>query len=155
RCLQENGFKVRFVILDRLAKTSVPAMERRSSGIADKRYPDSVEVEYVDKGKPLTVSANDVFAAANWWTAYVAHKAAERLEQRRFLYLISEYEPQVLERGTPGSLAEQSYALPHFAFFSSELLSGFFRSRGIGVFASGRSEDAQSSVSFNSAIVNI
>ncbi len=50
----------------------------------------------------------------------------------RFGYLIQEYEPFTFPMGSYAALAAESYGLPHFALFSSELLREYFAQQASG-----------------------
>jgi hypothetical protein len=101
------------------------------------------------------VSREDSFVASTWWSAHIASAAARALGERRFLYLIQEYEPFTFPMGTFAALARQSYDLPHFALFSTELLRGYFRRHGIGVYADGPDTGDERSAAFENAITAI
>ena len=77
------------------------------------------------------------------------------MSAERFLYLIQEYEPFTFPMGTYAALAGQSYELPHFALFSSELLRDYFRRHRIGVYAAGELEGDERSASFQNAITPV
>jgi hypothetical protein len=98
---------------------------------------DDVEVTFGREGGPLELGPGDRIVATTWWTAHIAADLVARVGGPSFLYLIQEYEPFTFPMGTYAALAEASYALPHTALFSSELLRDWFRHRGLGVFASG------------------
>ena len=80
----------------------------------------------------------DGFIATSSWTAHLAHGALRKLDRERFLYLISEYEPFSFPMGAFAALARQSYELPHFALFSTDLLRDWFRERRLGAFSERR-----------------
>ena len=82
----------------------------------------------------------------------MARAALEQVGGERFLYLIQEYEPFTFPMGTYSALASESYGFPHFALFSSELLRGYFRAHGIGVYAAGSAAGDRESWSFQNAI---
>jgi len=104
---------------------------------------------------PLEVNAADGFIATTWWTAHLAHGALRRLEGERFLYLIQEYEPFTFPMGAFAALAGQSYELPHFALFSTDLLREYFRVRGLGVFSEGAEAGERASAAFDNAITRV
>jgi glycosyltransferase involved in cell wall biosynthesis len=114
-----------------------------------------VEVEFARGPSPLEVSAEDRFIATTWWTAHIAADAARRVGRGRFLYLIQEYEPFTFPMGTYAALAASSYAFPHFATFSTELLRQYFRLHRIGVFAEGEAAGERNSISFQNAITDV
>ena len=64
-------------------------------------------------------------------------RRCSELGRERFLYLIQEYEPFTFPMGSYAALAAESYALPHAALFSTELLRDYFRRHGLGVYAAG------------------
>jgi glycosyltransferase involved in cell wall biosynthesis len=114
-----------------------------------------VEVEFARGPSPLEVSTADRFIATTWWTAHIAADAARRVGRGRFLYLIQEYEPLTFPMGTYAALAAGSYAFPHFATFSTELLREYFRRHRIGVFAEGEAAGDRNSISFQNAITDV
>jgi hypothetical protein len=93
-----------------------------------------------------------LFVATTWWTAHLAHVASRELRRDRFVYLIQEYEPYTFPMGSFAALAVQSYAFPHYALFSTELLREHFRRNRIGVFAEGTEAGDGLSSSFQNAI---
>jgi glycosyltransferase involved in cell wall biosynthesis len=116
---------------------------------------DRVEVEFGREAAGLEVSRADSFVATTWWTAHIAHRAAESLAGEHFLYLIQEYEPFTFPMGTYAALARESYDLPHRALFSTELLRGYFRRHGIGVYARGTEAGDRASTAFQNAITAV
>ncbi len=155
RRLSERGFRVRVLTVDpvpRLPRTWRRTIESYSGlqGVFD-----HIEVEFGRESPGIEVSATDAFVATTWWTAHLAHRALGSLGADRFLYLIQEYEPFTFPMGSAAALASESYRLPHFALFSSELLRGYFRAHGLGVFADGAESGDSSSVAFQNAITPI
>jgi hypothetical protein len=149
--LAEWGVRVRVVTVD--PTPSPPrGWERRLetygglSGLTD-----LVEVA-LGRESVIEVSRADAFIATTWWTAHIARQALAGMDGRRFLYLIQEYEPFTFPMGSYAALARQSYELPHFALFSTELLRDYFRSHRIGVYASGADAGDESSLAFENAI---
>ena len=153
RRLAENGQRVRIVTVDPNGQLASDYRQRveRYSGL-DGLF-DDVELALGREMGALEISAQDRFIATTWWTAHIAHAAAQRLGTRRFAYLIQEYEPFTFAMGSYAALAAESYELPHHGLFSTELLRDYFRAHGIGVFA-GNSRGAQSA-SFQNAIVKV
>jgi glycosyltransferase involved in cell wall biosynthesis len=155
RRLAERGWRVRIVTVDptpRLPRTWQRQLESYA-GLAG--LTERVEFAFGRESPALEVSRDDRFIATTWWTAHIAHSAGSELGGDRFLYLIQEYEPFTFPMGTHAALARQSYELPHFGLFSSELLRGWFRQERIGVYAEGESAGDASSVSFENAITPV
>ncbi len=156
RRLAEAGFNVRIIIVD--ICDYLPSVWRRQLQSYDglERLFDKVETVYAyDRSKLLEVSADDVFVATTWWTAHIAHHAANALQKSRFIYLIQEYEPFTFPMGTFASLAHQTYSFPHYAIFSTELLRDYFRRNEIGVFSTGVASGEQDSISFQNCITSV
>ena len=153
--LADRGMRVRIVTVDPVG-TLPPSWARTLesySGIAG--LFDRVEVVFGRESHGVEVSRSDRFVATTWWTAHVARSALRSLGRTRFLYLIQEHEPFTFPMGTFAALASESYRLPHFALFSSELLRDYFRRRGIGVYADGAGPGDQASAAFENAITPV
>jgi hypothetical protein len=155
RRLAERGARVRLVTVDPVGP--LPPDWRRTiesySGLAG--VFDRVEVEFGRESAGLEVSREDRFVATTWWTAHIAQRAVESLGGEPFLYLIQEYEPFTFPMGTYAALAGESYGLPHRALFSTELLRGYFRRHGLGVYVEGTAAGDGASASFENAITEV
>jgi glycosyltransferase involved in cell wall biosynthesis len=155
RRLIERGIRVRLVTVDKTPP--LPRSWRRQvesySGLEG--LLGRLEVCFGREDGPLVVSPADRFIATTWWTAHIARDAIGRLEASRLLYLIQEYEPFTFPMGAFAALARQSYELPHFALFSSELLRDYFRLHGIGVYSAGADAGDERSATFANAITRV
>ena len=155
RRLAERGARVRILTVDPVP--TLPANWRQKlesySGLAG--VFERVEVEFGRESQGVEVSRSDRFVASTWWTAHIAHSALDSLSGGRFLYLIQEYEPFTFPMGTYAALAGDSYRLPHYGLFSSELLRDYFRLHGLGVFAAGADAGDAASTSFQNAITPV
>jgi glycosyltransferase involved in cell wall biosynthesis len=116
---------------------------------------EQVEFAFGRGSSPLVVSGEDRFIATTWWTAHIAAALGARLQRRRFLYLIQEYEPFTFPMGTYAALAAGSYEFEHDALFSSELLREYFQRHRLGVFADGDAVGSAASRSFQNAITAV
>lgn len=158
RRLAERGLRVRIVTVDPVGP--LPRSWARDlesySGLAG--LFDRVEVAFGRESPGLEVSRSDAFVATTWWTAHIAQGALRELRRSggdRFLYLIQEYEPFTFPMGSYAALAGESYRLPHVALFSTELLRGYFRRHGIGVYAGGADAGDAASAAFQNAITAV
>ena len=115
---------------------------------------DEVEVAFGRESPTIEMQPSDSFIATTWWTAHIA-ATRSHVDAERFVYLIQEYEPFTFPMGTFAALADQSYAFPHSALFSSELLRDYFRAHGIGVYADGRGGGDRDSLAFENAITRV
>jgi hypothetical protein len=154
RRLAERGLRVRVVTVDPVG--SLPrGWERELESFSGLQgVLDRVEVAFGRETPGLEVGRSDAFVATTWWTAHVAAHALREVAAERFLYLVQEYEPFTFPMGSFAALATESYALPHRALFSTELLRGYFRAHGLGVYAQGADGDA-ASASFQNAITAV
>jgi GT2 family glycosyltransferase len=154
--LARRGHRVRIVTVDAAAPPPRGWEQRVEAFSGLEGLFDWVEVTFgreVEGG--LELNPADRLIATTWWTAHIAAEALDHLDADRFLYLIQEYEPFTFPMGTYAALAHGSYALPHQALFSTELLRGYFAAHRIGVYASGPKRGEQSSASFDNAITPV
>jgi glycosyltransferase involved in cell wall biosynthesis len=156
RRLAERGLRVRLVTVDPVGPLPRSWRHRVESYEGLGGLFDRVEVAFGRQAGALEVSRSDRFIATAWWTAHVARAAQQVLGgDERFLYLIQEYEPFTFPMGTFAALAGESYRFPHFALFSSELLRGYFRAHGVGVYADGTDAGDGASASFQNALTPV
>jgi glycosyltransferase involved in cell wall biosynthesis len=155
RRLAERGLRVRVVTVDPVG--ALPADWRRTleSFAGLEGLLGEIEIVFGRESASIECSPGDSFIATTWWTAYVARHALEQVDAERFVYLIQEYEPFTFPMGTYAALATESYRLPHFALFSSELLRGYFRAHRIGVYAAGAPAGDDDSIAFQNAITRV
>jgi len=134
--LKRAGYDVRIVLVDQCDFNPLQWNRELAAyeGLAD--LFDQVEAVYLfDRSDPLVVNPGDAFIATSWWTAHIAHHAAQQLGPRRFVYLVQEYEPLFYPAGSFLALAEQAYTFPHRAIFSTVLLRDYFQVNNIGAFS--------------------
>lgn len=153
--LAERGLRVRVVTTDPVGP--LPPSWRQTveaySGLSG--LFDRVEVVFGRESPGIEVSRSDRFIATTWWTAHLARQAQAGSADERFLYLIQEYEPFTFAMGSMAALANESYAFPHHALFSTELLRAWFRERGLGVYSEGTAAGDAASVAFENAITDV
>ncbi len=155
RRLADQGQRVRIIAVDPVDPLP-PAWKATLEGYSGLTgLFERIEVVFGRSVGSIEVSPADTFIATTWWTAHIAGDALSCVQAERFLYLIQEYEPFTFPMGTYAALAAESYGLPHFALFSSELLRGYFREQGIGVYAAGREAGDRDSRSFQNAITPV
>jgi hypothetical protein len=155
RRLGERGHPVRVVALEG-AETPRDWRERLSGYEGIGGSVKGLEVEFAaDRARAIEMHPDDALIATHWTAAHVAAAALPRLRADRFLYVIQEYEPFIFPMGSAAALARQSYALPHTALFSTELLREWFAANEVGVFAAGRAAGERDSISFDNAITPV
>jgi hypothetical protein len=153
--LAQRGERVRIVTVDPVGPLppSWPQTLESYRGLAG--LFDRIEVVFGRESPGIEVSRSDRFIATTWWTAHIARNAVRDVGGERFLYLIQEYEPFTFPMGTYAALARESYALPHFALFSTEPLREYFRRHAIGVYAAGTAWGDEASAVFQNAITPV
>lgn len=152
RRLVQRGLRVRIVTVDPVGTLPPGWRDTLESFAGLSGLLDAVEVVFGRESAAIECTRQDSFIATTWWTAHVARAALDQLSGERFLYLIQEYEPFTFPMGSYSALASESYGFPHFALYSSELLRGYFRAHGIGVYAAGSAAGDRESWSFQNAI---
>ena len=144
--LVQAGYAVRVLIVDRCDidyKAWQESVFNKYDGLKD--ILGELEIEYCfDRNRIVKMNPDDTIIATTWWTAHVANKAIEGLNNGKFLYLIQEYEPYTFAMGTYYALAQQSYSFPHVALFSSNFLKDFFKMNQIGIYKNGGVEESES-----------
>lgn len=82
----------------------------------------------------LDLGPKDALVATTWWSADIVDELRRKMGRERFLYFIQEFEPFTFPLGTWYRGAEETYAFPHDAIFSTKILQDFFAHNRIGVF---------------------
>jgi len=152
RRLAERGARVRIVTVDPVGALPADWRARLESYEGLEGLFERVEVAFGRESAGLEISRGDRFIATTWWTAHIAHEVTG---EDRFLYLIQEYEPFTFPMGTYAALAAESYDFPHLALFSSELLRGYFKAHGLGVYSAGPTAGDEASEAFENAITPV
>ncbi len=112
---------------------------------------DEIEtISRFDRLIPVEVNPQDRFVATNCWAAHIAHATVQQLDEKRFLFMVQEYEPYFMGMSSINALFQQAYTFPQISLFSTELLQDFFRREQIGVFA--RPDGERDATVFSNAI---
>ena len=153
--LAESGHRVRMVAVE---PSFLPDdWRQRLRGYAGlESFVDRVEIAAAPTREQLRlkVSPEDRFMATTSWTAHVAHRASQQLGRNRFIFVIQEYDALTYPVGTRSAVVREAYRYPHFAVFSTELLRGYFRDHGLGVYGVDGRGPADS-ISFRNAITPV
>ncbi|WP_186766680.1 rhamnosyltransferase WsaF family glycosyltransferase [Puniceibacterium confluentis] len=134
--LAARGFRVRFVATD--LPVSSPAASR---GFVLRRLPGLSEAAVARislhcgvQSPDLPAHRGDVFLATAWWSAHLAERLIRThgYEQRRFLYLIQDFEPNFYAWGPEYADAMASYGFDFDPVFNTTLLRDYFAAQGFG-----------------------
>jgi hypothetical protein len=156
RCLAENGYRVRLITVD--STPFQPSLWKHQllnyPGLS--KLLDQVEVaEGHPRTREIEMNPQDILLASTWWTAHIANQALARLQRKKFIYLIQEFEPFTFPMGTYAAMADQTYTFPHDAIFSTEFLRDYFRRNRFGVFGPSVEEGDRHSLSFENTITAV
>jgi hypothetical protein len=151
--LHRQGYRTRLVIVDPCAYEPAAWARRIRAYPGLETLFDCLETAYVgDRRRPLEVSPKDRFVSTSWWTAHIAHRAAAELGNPRFVLLTQDYEPLFYPAGSMYALAQEAYAFPHDAVFSTEMLRSYFRRERLGVYRHGEAAGDEASVAIENAV---
>jgi glycosyltransferase involved in cell wall biosynthesis len=112
-----------------------------------------VETSYnYDRNFALKVNPDDIFMATSCWTAHIAAGSAQQLNGRKIIFFAQEYEPIFFPMSSMHAFSHQSYSLPQYTIFSTELLRQYFRDHQIGIYKNSLAEGDTKSIVINNAI---
>ena len=83
----------------------------------------------------LPLGENDLFFASAWWNVQMIKYALPLMRQKRFLYIIQDYEPGLYPWSTQHALALETYSLDYDAILCSNLLADYMLENRVGNFA--------------------
>lgn len=134
--LAARGFEVRFIATD--LPISSPAasrsflLRRLSPEDASSGATSRVSLHCGVHSKTLPAHHGDVYLATAWWSAHIAHKIIRQhsLDQRRFFYLIQDFEPNFYPWGAEFADAQASYSFDFVPIFNTTLLRDYFATQG-------------------------
>ncbi|MCA2966123.1 MAG: hypothetical protein IOD03_20410 [Methylocystis sp.] len=152
--LTQYGIPLRFVSTDIAADQDTSALRQHFSALTGMPPADCGEVEIVcgsNRGVALPVGTNDVFFASAWWNVQMIKYALPLMRQKRFFYIVQDYEPGLYAWSTEYALALETYGLDFDAVICGRLLAEYLTTHGVGRFADRGFLD-QHTVTFEPAI---
>jgi hypothetical protein len=147
------GYRVRFLLQDDVYCSRdwfLRSLQNRPRWLA--AFRDAEFHNCTRSLSPVFFNRDDVCVAYSTWTMLSAWSVANRLNQRKVLFFIQEYEPIFYENGSFQFASASAYRLPHFAIFNSPLLKEYFKAHRLGVFAHGARGDF---LVFRHALANV
>jgi len=128
----ELGYQIRIIMTDQreLSKENLEKVKNHDKRL--KTFLSDVEFQpcFSDE-QEVEISESDIFIATSWWTAYIANEAIKETVYDKFIYLAQDYEPIFYEHGGYRVLADNSYKLNYYPFFSTDILRKYFIDSGI------------------------
>lgn len=130
--LTDLGFHVRFVTYLNWVNGDIPSiidnLEPKLNG-----YGHKTEVECIIKDDyELKINSNDMTIATLWSSAYIAEKIQSLCNNKKFIYLIQDYEPSFFSASSRFMLSEATYLKNYDALFSTKALYDYFIKCNIG-----------------------
>lgn len=136
--LAARGYRVRFIATDLPVSSAAASRgfvlrrlsaQARAGGAAER-----VSLHCGIQNETLPSHKDDVFLATAWWSAHVIDTliAEHGYAQRRFFYLIQDYEPNFYAWGPEFANAAASYAFDFEPIFNTSLLRDYFAGQGHG-----------------------
>jgi hypothetical protein len=104
------------------------------TGIAE-RYPHVQVVSDSNRTQALRIGENDVFFGTAWWTVQLIKQALTMVRNKKFIYLIQEFEPTLFPWSMPFALALETYDMNFHGIINEHLLAEYFCQNRIGRFA--------------------
>jgi hypothetical protein len=95
-------------------------------------------VEIVSGSNPackVAIGTNDVFFGTAWWTVQMIKHALPLTRNKKFIYLIQEFEPGLYPWSTEYALALETYGLNFHAIINESLLAEHLCRNAVGRFA--------------------
>ena len=135
--LAASGIRVRLVSVNAPPDADPAAFWEHATKLSgiDPRHHGVELVNAWYRGRPFRIGENDLFMATAWWTAQAARYAVRHTRQKRFLYLIQDYESLLHPASTQQALAEESYSFDYLPVINTHLLYDFLAENKIGRFA--------------------
>ncbi len=127
--LWKKGYNVRFLLTENM-HFDIDAL-KTSSGLEE--LPDNVEFEALeDRKKCIFINDNDIFVATLWNTAYLAKYFQSFCKNKKFIYMIQDYEPIFYPNSSISAIIDNTYDMNFNAMFSTKILKDFFIQEKIG-----------------------
>lgn len=92
-------------------------------------------VSAADASAPLPIGPRDMFLATHWTTAQQVKQTLDRMEVKRFFYLIQDFEPGFYAWSSNHALALETYGLDHIGIFNERTLFDYLLAQGAGRYA--------------------
>lgn len=128
--LFRSGFNVRFVLTERTDfDITAIRIDERLSNMAD-----HVEFLYLNRVRKIEISENDICIATLWNSAYIANFVQSRCKNKKFIYMIQDYETIFYPNSSISALTDNTYNFDYNAIFSTKILQEYFKENKIGRF---------------------
>ncbi len=148
--LAREGVPVRYISTD-VPPDSGPAIWRHLGALTGIEAPPThVEIVSGRSERAAQIGAADVFLASAWWTAHMINRVLPKMQHRRFLYMVQDFEPGFYPWSTAHALALETYGWDFLAIVNESLLLEHLAQNGVGRF--GEPEFAAKCASFEPAV---
>jgi hypothetical protein len=128
--LNKLGVKVRFI------STEVSSQEEGLKKYISSHFQDLPidDIEFIvdhHQNNSIKISKDDVFVATYWKTAYYIQNLIPQLVNKKFIYLIQDFEPCFYPWSSNYFRAYNTYQMDYIPVFSSTYLAEFFIKNGL------------------------
>ena len=135
--LAECGIPLRYISTDILMDQNHDSLWQHFSSLTgiQKRYPHVEITCGGNRAKSLAIGENDVFFGTAWWTVQMIKHALPLVRNKKFIYLIQEFEPSLYPSSTEYALALETYGMDFHGIINETLLAEYLCKNDIGRFA--------------------
>lgn len=129
--LSQSGFNVRFLLTDKKS-FDIDSIREHS-----KLYKMAEQAEFLyigERNEKIEISPYDICVATVWNTAYIAKFIQSKCINKRFIYMIQDYETIFYPNSSMSALVDATYDFDYNAVFSTTFMKDYFEKNKIGSF---------------------
>lgn len=137
RLLREN-IPLRFIAINSPTLDSREKILSHFHAISGISLDQLQKIELLDaynKHEKIRIGPNDLFVGTAWWTVQSFKNILSKLQEKRFIYLIQDYETNLYPWGLHYAMALETYSLPHIPIVNSTSLLEHLVKTQTGIFA--------------------
>lgn len=130
--LSDWGYNIRFLPMSSQNQNQAAKMIAcQEKGLEKLSSKAEIDFSLAD-GKTIYVSPQDMTVATLFNSAFMAKQLQALCKDKKFIYMIQDYERDFFEASSNGFIAYNTYELDYYGLFSTELLEKFFLRNNIG-----------------------
>lgn len=136
--LVKNGVPLRIIAVTMTADSDSSEIRKHIAKIGNISFQQTSCIEFLDasdRNIPVQLGERDVFIATAWWTAQMVKYILPLFREKKFVYLIQDFEPLIHNASTNYALALETYSLDMLPIFNSGLLRDYFVQEKVGRFS--------------------
>lgn len=130
--LSDWGYRIRFLpMTPQNRKRAAEMIFCQENGLETFSRKAEIDFSLAD-GLPIYVSPEDMTIATLFNSAFMAKQIQSVCKDKKFIYMIQDYERDFFEASSNGFIAYNTYELDYYGLFSTRLLESFFIQNNIG-----------------------